>query len=151
MRGLALALVFGASVADGKLFKTKSNSRLALLQTKSKLNPGEIAEVLRAKSNSAKTMVNPNELPVACGTVECANIADICPLDIVWEKGACCPVCQTKGYEPGMPPATEEYLVEMWEGADMTSCANVKCFRLQCPAGEKPAAPSGGCCKVCKK
>ncbi|CAD7935795.1 unnamed protein product [Amoebophrya sp. A25] len=146
-----VSALFGACVEARLVLQKGPSKRLAMLQMKEKLNPGEIAEVLRAKTNSAKAMVNPAELPVACQAVQCANIADICPLDIVWKQGACCPVCQTEGYEPGMTPVTDEYLVEMWQGADMTSCNNVKCFRLQCPPGEAPAAPSGGCCKVCKK
>lgn len=151
----SLALFVAAALPAGALLnraqKASQSSRVAALMKRSTLNPGEIAEVLRAKSNSAKAMVNTNELPVACQAIQCANIADICPLDVVWEAGSCCPVCQTKGYKPGMKPVTDEYLVEMWQGAPLDSCKNVKCFRLQCPKGEKPSAPSGGCCKVCKK
>mmetsp|Transcript_80286 Transcript_80286/g.142239 ORF Transcript_80286/g.142239 Transcript_80286/m.142239 type:complete len:126 (+) Transcript_80286:48-425(+) len=95
------------------------------------------------------------ETPLApvCYDITCADIKCLPPLELRRAEGQCCPICWASDEDIALDRHTalqgpNPYLKEAHPAAP-ASCAGVKCFTPQCPAGEVVGHVQGRCCSSC--
>merc|ERR1719152_263922 len=87
-----------------------------------------------------------------CEGITCGEYACPAPFELKQVDGQCCGTCWAPDHvvplDRHSAVADSPFVVEQDEGAPST-CAGVKCFKLQCKSGQQKGHVSGNCCASC--